>query len=95
MAVGAYYLAALYGCAVLSLAGERSCSRASNELLDFTHNPIKFVDEISVITVVAERGYERTVVPRRPILFAAESIENFEPMPSKIGEDRPGVMEFV
>jgi hypothetical protein len=53
----------------------KTVSVSSYELLDLTHHPIEFFDEIGMIAMLAKRGHERPVVPNRAVLLSAEPFE--------------------
>ena len=71
------------------------CFPFAYKLLNRTHHPIEFVDEIGVIAMLAERGYKRAVIPNGPILFPGKPLENLETISSKLSQDRAGVMQLI
>ena len=67
----------------------------SYELLDLTHHPIEFIDQIRVINVPAKGCDERSVIPKRPVHASAESLEHLQTVSSELGQNRTCVMQLV
>ena len=70
-------------------------TRFSHKLLNLTDHPIELVDEIGMIAMLAKRSDKRAVIPKGPVLLAAESLEHFQAISSKVSKDRARVMQFI
>ena len=67
----------------------------SHKLLNLTHHPVELVDEIGMVAMLAKRGDQRPVIPKRPILFPGKPPEHFQTISSKGSQDRSRVMQFI
>ena len=71
------------------------CFPFAHKLLNLTHHPIEFVDEIGMIVMLAKRGDKRAVIPNGPVLFPGKPLEHFQTISSKLSQDRAGVMQLI
>src|SRR5262245_50594901 len=76
-----------------SVYNQASCF--SHQLLNLTHHPIQFVDEIGMIAVLAKRRHKRSVIPKRAVLLSTEPLEHLETVSSKLSQNRARVMQLI
>lgn len=69
--------------------------RFPHELLNLTHHPIEFVDEIGMITMPAKRSHKRPVIPKCTVLLTRKPFEHFQTVSSKLSQERARVMQFI
>ena len=65
------------------------------KLLNLTDDPIEFVAEIGMVTMLAKRGDKRAVIPKRAILFPRKPLEHVQTTSSKLSQDRARIMQFI
>ena len=75
--------------------GSRELSAHAGELFDLGDDAVEFIDQIRVIAMLAERGQQRPVIPKRAIFLTRKAVENLRPVPSQFGQDRARVMQFI
>jgi hypothetical protein len=54
----------------------------SHDLLNLSYHPIKFIDKIGMIGMLAKRNHKRSVIPKRAVLLPAEPLEHLQTVPS-------------
>src|SRR5437764_7582626 len=48
-----------------------------------------------MIAMVAKRGDQRAIIPKRPLFFSAEPFENFRTRSAELSQERARVMQFI
>src|SRR5262245_29625070 len=89
-----WVIRAIIGAALRKVYSERA-SRFSHQLLNLTHHPIQFVDEIGMIAMLAKRRHKRSVIPKRAVLLSTEPLEHLETVSPKLSQNRARVMQLI